>query len=87
MTNYNVLLSTDDMLLARQIAWEVSERGGGLFFVQAMALAHEEGKELLLVASRHSTFRLILGKSALTSDRISFWENAGSFSDPPSTIL
>eukprot|EP00897_Mesotaenium_endlicherianum_P004674 jgi/Mesen1/4234/ME000022S03522 len=38
--NYNVPLVTADARLARRIARQVSERGGGLEGVQAMALAH-----------------------------------------------
>lgn len=38
--NYNVLLRTDDLMSMRRIARAVSERGGGLPAVQAMALRH-----------------------------------------------
>jgi glutamate formiminotransferase len=43
VVNYNVPLITDDMDSARQIARMVSERGGGIPQVQAMALPHSHG--------------------------------------------
>lgn len=49
VVNYNVLLSSADMALARRIARAVSGRGGGLRHVEAMALPHEAGKQLLSV--------------------------------------
>jgi len=44
VTNFNVLLATEDMQIARQVAREVSERGGGLPAVQTMALPHAGGQ-------------------------------------------
>jgi len=44
--NYNVLLGTHDMALARQVTRAVSQRAGGLPSVQAMALKHAEGIEV-----------------------------------------
>ena len=44
VVNYNVLLETEDLPLARQIARAVSGRGGGLSCVEAMALPHEQGE-------------------------------------------
>lgn len=41
--NYNVPVFSTDIEAVRRIAKQVSERGGGLPSVQAMALAHEEG--------------------------------------------
>ncbi|KAF7805896.1 formimidoyltransferase-cyclodeaminase-like [Senna tora] len=41
--NYNVPLLSSDIDAVRRIAKRVSGRGGGLPFVQAMALAHGEG--------------------------------------------
>ncbi len=46
VVNFNILLQTDDLQLARQIARAVSGRGGGLPSVEAMALPHEEGELL-----------------------------------------
>ncbi|KAI3436723.1 hypothetical protein D9Q98_006138 [Chlorella vulgaris] len=46
IVNFNVLLLTDDMLAARAVARNVSERGGGLRCVQAMALRHSNGIEV-----------------------------------------
>ncbi|EIE23961.1 Formiminotransferase [Coccomyxa subellipsoidea C-169] len=46
VVNFNILLQTDDLQLARQIARAVSGRGGGLPSVEAMALPHEEGEIL-----------------------------------------
>ncbi len=43
MVNFNVLLATADMRLARGIARGVSARGGGLPGVEAMALPHQQG--------------------------------------------
>lgn len=43
ITNYNILLDTKDMAQARNLARQISQRGGGLKNVQAMALRHEEG--------------------------------------------
>lgn len=44
--NYNVLLHTSDVAAARHVARAVSERGGGLAGVQAMALPHIDGIEV-----------------------------------------
>lgn len=41
--NYNVPVKVDNMAIAKQMAREVSERGGGLPAVEAMALAHGQG--------------------------------------------
>lgn len=46
LVNYNVLLHTDDLPAARAIARAVSQRGGGLPGVQAMALRHTDGIEV-----------------------------------------
>ncbi|EFN58522.1 hypothetical protein CHLNCDRAFT_17265, partial [Chlorella variabilis] len=46
IVNYNVLLLTEDMVAARAVARSVSERGGGLAAVQAMALRHLGGIEV-----------------------------------------
>ncbi len=46
IVNFNVLLHTEDMAAARAVARAVSERGGGLQAVQAMALRHEAGIEV-----------------------------------------
>ena len=46
MTNLNVLVDSGDMRAVREMAREVSERGGGLAGVQAMALQHEKGIEV-----------------------------------------
>ena len=46
VVNFNVLLLTDDMAAARGVARAVSERGGGLAGVQAMALRHIDGIEV-----------------------------------------
>ena len=43
LVNYNIALETPDLKVARRIARKVSERGGGLPFVQSMALPHAEG--------------------------------------------
>ena len=48
VVNHNVLLGTADMALARRVARAISSRGGGLSHVEAMALPHEAGKNLLL---------------------------------------
>ncbi|XP_002988838.2 uncharacterized protein LOC9661847 [Selaginella moellendorffii] len=40
IANYNIPLQTGDLQAARRIARSVSQRGGGLAHVQAMALAH-----------------------------------------------
>jgi glutamate formiminotransferase len=44
--NLNVLLESNDMHAVRAVAKAVSERGGGLAGVQAMALQHDEGIEV-----------------------------------------
>ncbi|KAL4534716.1 hypothetical protein Ndes2526B_g05644 [Nannochloris sp. 'desiccata'] len=44
--NLNVLLETHDMPAARAVAKAVSQRGGGMPGVQAMALQHDEGIEV-----------------------------------------
>ena len=44
VVNYNVLLDTGDMALARRIARAVSSRGGGVACVEAMALPHTAGE-------------------------------------------
>ncbi|XP_022947454.1 formimidoyltransferase-cyclodeaminase-like isoform X1 [Cucurbita moschata] len=41
--NYNIPIFSTDIVAVRNIAKQVSERGGGLPSVQAMALAHDEG--------------------------------------------
>lgn len=41
--NYNVPIFSTNIATVRKIAKHVSERGGGLPSVQAMALAHNEG--------------------------------------------
>ena len=46
LVNFNVLLHTDDLPAARAIARAVSQRGGGLPGVQAMALRHTDGIEV-----------------------------------------
>lgn len=46
VVNYNILLLTDDLAAARAIARAVTQRGGGLAGVQAMALRHSEGIEV-----------------------------------------
>jgi glutamate formiminotransferase len=46
ITNYNVLLLDSDMAAARAVARAVSERGGGLPGLQAMALRHADGIEV-----------------------------------------
>ena len=43
VTNYNVLLLTRELRRAQQISTLLSERGGGLLGVQAMALPHQDG--------------------------------------------
>ena len=44
VTNLNIPLRTADMVLSRQIARALSERGGGLAAVEAMALPHSSGE-------------------------------------------
>lgn len=44
--NLNVLLESNDMPAVRAVAKAVSERGGGMVGVQAMALQHDEGIEV-----------------------------------------
>ncbi len=44
VVNHNVVLDTADVDLAKRLAKEVSERGGGLAGVQAMGLAYEGGQ-------------------------------------------
>ncbi|GAB4820842.1 hypothetical protein N2152v2_007888 [Parachlorella kessleri] len=47
IVNFNVLLDgVTELAAARRIARAVSERGGGLPSVQAMALYHEKGVEI-----------------------------------------
>lgn len=46
VTNVNVPLATADVQAARGIARAVSARGGGLPFVEAMALPHTDGTEI-----------------------------------------
>lgn len=46
LVNLNVLLDTDDMEAVRSVARAVSQRGGGLPGVQAMALRHDAGIEV-----------------------------------------
>lgn len=46
IVNYNILLLTDNMEAARKVARAVSQRGGGLAAVQAMALRHKDGIEV-----------------------------------------
>lgn len=48
VTNLNVPLATDDLKAARLIARSVGHRGGGLPFVEAMALPHANGAPLPL---------------------------------------
>ena len=43
VVNYNVLLTTFDLAVARKIARAISARGGGLPKVQSMALIHSNG--------------------------------------------
>jgi len=43
ISNFNLLLKSQDLLLGRKIARSVSERSGGMPKVQAMALRHEGG--------------------------------------------
>ncbi|GBF99817.1 hypothetical protein Rsub_12570 [Raphidocelis subcapitata] len=43
IVNFNVPMETGDMAAARRVARAVSERGGGLSGVEAMALAHSPG--------------------------------------------
>lgn len=43
VTNYNAPLRTTDMAVARRLAREISERGGGMQAVQTMALPHTDG--------------------------------------------
>ena len=44
VVNHNVVLNTADVGIAKRLAKEVSERGGGLARVQAMGLAYEHGQ-------------------------------------------
>lgn len=44
VVNYNVLLRCDDLALVRRVARGVSQRGGGLPMVEAMALRHTQGE-------------------------------------------
>jgi hypothetical protein len=44
--NLNVLLESNDMPAVRAVAKAVSQRGGGMPGVQAMALQHDEGIEV-----------------------------------------
>lgn len=46
VTNFNVPLATDDLITARAVARKVGHRGGGLPFVEAMALRHTNGIEI-----------------------------------------
>ncbi len=46
LINLNVLLDTEDVEAVRTVARAVSQRGGGLPGVQAMALRHEAGIEV-----------------------------------------
>ncbi|KAK9843122.1 hypothetical protein WJX74_007324 [Apatococcus lobatus] len=46
VTNFNVLLLTQELRRAQQISTLLSERGGGLLGVQAMALPHQDGIEV-----------------------------------------
>jgi glutamate formiminotransferase len=49
IVNFNVLLQgVGDLEVAKRIARAVSERGGGLRSVQAMALQHTEGEIVCL---------------------------------------
>lgn len=50
VVNYNVMLKTEDMKLARRIARSISSRGGGLPAVEAMALPHQHGECALVAA-------------------------------------
>lgn len=43
VVNFNVELDTQDLIFAKQVAKTVSERGGGLVGIQAMALVYESG--------------------------------------------
>lgn len=43
ITNYNLLLDSQDFVTVRKIARAVSERGGGIRGIEAMALRHQEG--------------------------------------------
>ena len=43
VTNFNMLLLTSEMRRAQRISTMLSERGGGLPGVQAMALPHQDG--------------------------------------------
>ena len=54
VTNYNVALRSCDMAAARGIARSLSERGGGIAGVQAMALPHGQG-ESFQVITRYKT--------------------------------
>jgi hypothetical protein len=47
VTNFNVPLATDDLITARAVARKVGHRGGGLPFVEAMALRHTNGAALM----------------------------------------
>ena len=44
--NFNVLLDTNNMTVSKRIARSVSQKGGGLEGVQAMALQHADGIEI-----------------------------------------
>lgn len=46
VVNFNVLLDSNDVAAAQQIARAVSGRNGGIPDVQAMALTHEQGVEI-----------------------------------------
>lgn len=46
VTNFNILLLTRELRRAQQISTVLSERGGGLPGVQAMALPHQDGIEV-----------------------------------------
>lgn len=46
VVNHNILLETEDVSIAKEIARSVSERGGGLKHVQAMGLATNGGVEI-----------------------------------------
>lgn len=46
VVNFNILLDTNDLQLAKSVAKVVSQRAGGLDGVEAMALHHAEGCEV-----------------------------------------
>lgn len=50
ITNYNILIDSQDLKIVRQISARVSQRGGGLKGVEAMALRHEQGEMLFAAA-------------------------------------